>query len=296
MSEKAGRETVSDPIRVGLIGSGIQASRSPRMHMEEADALGMRLQYELLDLEQLGGPGALEALLDRLEDAGFAGVNITHPCKQSVLAHLDELSSEARLIGAVNTVVFTGGRRVGHNTDWIGFAESMRRGLPGAAVPAVTQLGAGGAGCAVAYALLTIGTGSLRIYDVSAARAQELCARLAGRFGAGRLTAIRDPGEGLERSDGLVNATPVGMRSYPGLPLPQSLLRPSLWVADIVYFPLETELLKAARRAGCRTLDGGTMAVLQAAAAFRLFTGAEPDAQRMLARFARTAPDPAPER
>ena len=296
MSDKSGRKAVSDPIRLGLIGSGIQASRSPAMHMDEAAALGMRLQYELFDLDQLGGADALEALLVRLEGEGFAGVNITHPCKQSVLAHLDELSLEARLIGAVNTVVFSVGKRVGHNTDWVGFSESVRRGLPGASLAQVTQLGAGGAGCATAYALLIGGAGTVLIHDLNAARAQELCARFAGHFGPGRVTATRHVAAALEHSDGLVNATPVGMRSYPGLPLPKSLLRPSLWVADIVYFPLETELLEAARGVGCRTLDGGMMAVLQAAAAFRWFTGAEPDVERMLERFAGFGPDPAPAR
>lgn len=291
MSETTGRTTAMGPIRVGLIGSGIQASRSPAMHMEEAAALGLRLQYELFDLDRLGGAEALEGLLGRLESEGYAGVNITHPCKQSVLAHLDELSSEARLIGAVNTVVFAAGRRVGHNTDWVGFAESLRRGLPGASLARVTQLGAGGAGCATIYALLRSGAGRVSVYDLDAARARELCARFAEHFGPGKVAATRHVETALEDSEGLVNATPVGMRSYPGLPLPRSLLRPSLWVADIVYFPLETELLESARRVGCRTLDGGMMAVLQAAAAFRLFTGAEPDIERMLARFPGSGPD-----
>lgn len=291
MSEYRGHEVATAPIRVGLIGSGIQASRSPAMHMDEATALGLRLQYELFDLDRLGGAEALESLLTHLEGEGFAGVNITHPCKQTVLAYLDELSSEARLIGAVNTVVFSTGKRIGHNTDWIGFAESVRRGLPGASLAQVTQLGAGGAGCATVYALLRSGAGRVHVHDLEAARAQELCARFAEHFGAARVTATRHVATALEQSEGLVNATPVGMRSYPGLPLPASLLRPSLWVADIVYFPLKTELLETARRAGCRTLDGGVMAVLQAAAAFRLFTGAEPDIERMLAHFPGSGPD-----
>ena len=292
MSEHRGRELAMDPIRVGLIGSGIQASRSPAMHMEEAAALGLRLQYELFDLDRLGGAEALESLLTDLEGQGFTGVNITHPCKQTVIAHLDELSSEAGLIGAVNTVVFSAGKRVGHNTDWVGFAESVRRGLPGASLAQVTQLGAGGAGCATVYALLSSGAGRVHVHDLEPARAQELCARFAEHFGAGRATATRHVATALEQSQGLVNATPVGMRSHPGLPLPKSLLRPSLWVADIVYFPLKTELLETAGRAGCRTLDGGMMAVLQAAAAFRLFTGAEPDIERMLVRFPGSGPDP----
>jgi quinate/shikimate dehydrogenase (NAD+) len=291
MALNNGHEAVRPPVKVGLIGAGIQASRSPSMHMEEARAHGMRLQYELFDLDQLGGAAALEKLLCQLQGDGFAGVNITHPCKQSVLAHLGELSPDARLIGAVNTVVFRDGQRVGHNTDWIGFAESVRRGLAQASLARVTQLGAGGAGCATAYALLKSGAGSVQVFDLNAARAQELCLRFAEHFGAERVTATRHLATVLERSDGLVNATPMGMRSYPGLPLPASLLRPSLWVADIVYFPLETQLLEAARRVGCRTLGGALMAVVQAAEAFRLFTGVEPDVERMLTRFYASGPD-----
>ena len=90
----------------------------------------------------------------------------------------------------------------------------------------------------------------------------------------------------LANADGLINTTPIGMAKYPGMPLSASLLRPDLWVAEIIYFPIETELLRAARALGCRTLDGGGMAVFQAAEAFRLFTGIQPDAQRMLQHFA----------
>jgi len=255
------------------------------MHMQEASALGIRLQYELFDLDRLGGAAALEELLCQLERDAFAGVNITHPCKQSVLAHLQELRPQARLIGAVNTVLFADGRRVGRNTDWIGFEQAVRRGLADASLKKVTQIGAGGAGCATVYALLTCGAGRVEVYDTDAARAADLASRFAQHFGPGRVAATDDLTEAVEHSDGVVNASPVGMRSYPGMPMTPSLLRPSLWVADIVYFPLETELLRTARSVGCRTLDGGMMAVLQAAAGFRFFTGIEPDVERMLARF-----------
>lgn len=285
MPEKNDCRPVTGPIKVGLIGAGIQASRSPAMHMQEASALGMQLQYELFDLDGLGGAAALEHLLYRLERDAFAGVNITHPCKQSVLAHLQELSPEARLIGAVNTVLFERGGRSGYNTDWIGFAESVRRGLAGASLGRVTQLGAGGAGCATVYALLQRGAGCVYIYDINPARAEDLATRFAAHCGPGRVVATRDLTDSLAHSEGVVNASPVGMHSYPGMPLSRSLLRQGLWVADVVYFPMKTELLNVAQGLGCRVLDGGMMAVLQAAAAFRLFTGVEPDVERMLARF-----------
>jgi shikimate dehydrogenase len=274
-------------VLAGLIGQGIGASRSPALHEREGAAQGLRLVYRLIDLDVLRlGPEALPELLTAAARLGFAGVNITFPCKQAVIAHLDELSPDAAALGAVNTVVLRDGRLVGHNTDCSGFAEGFRRGLPGAPRAQVVQLGAGGAGAAVAHALLAEGTEQLAIADTDRARAEALAADLNARFGAARAVAATDLAAAVASADGLVNCTPVGMTKLPGMPLPGALLHKRLWVADIVYFPLETELLRAARALGCRTLDGGGMAVFQAVGAFRLFTGREPDAARMLRHFA----------
>jgi shikimate dehydrogenase len=270
---------------VGLIGAGIQASRTPAMHEQEGAEQGLRYIYKLVDLQTLGlGAEALPDLLVAAERMGFAGLNVTHPCKQAVIPLLHELSEDARARGAVNTVVLRDGRRVGHNTDWWGFAESFRRGLPDARRGHVVQLGAGGAGSAVAHAALTLGVGRLTVVDTDRARAEQVAAGLRERFGAGR--AVAGDAAAVADADGLINTTPVGMAKYPGVPLPVELLRPGLWVAEIVYFPLETELLRHARALGCRTLDGGGMAVFQAVEAFRLFTGVTPDAERMLRHFA----------
>lgn len=273
-------------VLVGLIGAGIQASRTPAMHEREGAANGLRYVYRLIDLDLLGlGPDALPDLLTAAERMGFAGLNVTYPCKQAVLPLLDDLSDDARALGAVNTVVLKDGRRTGHNTDWWGFAESFRQELADVRRDRVLLCGAGGAGAAVAHALLTLGTGRLAILDVEAARAERLAAEVQARFGADRAVAVRDAEAGLWAADGLVNATPVGMAKMPGTPVPAALLRPDLWVAEIVYFPLETELLRAARAVGCRTMGGGGMAVYQAVAAWRLFTGREPDAARMRRHF-----------
>ncbi|HEX4259540.1 MAG TPA: shikimate dehydrogenase [Acetobacteraceae bacterium] len=272
---------------LGLIGAGIQGSRAPALHEHEAAAHGMRAIYRLIDLDSLGlDVRALPELLTAAQRLGFDGLNITHPCKQAVVSLLDDLSDDARAVGAVNTVVLKDGARIGHNTDVTGFAESFRRALPDVTRDRVVQLGAGGVGSSVAHAALALGTGTLTITDAEPARASHLAAALVARFGAGRAVAARCAGAALAYADGLINATPVGMAQHPGLPLPAALLRADLWVAEIVYFPLETELLRAARGRGCRTLDGGGMAVFQAAGAFRLFTGRAPDAERMLRHFA----------
>ena len=271
---------------LGLIGAGIQASRTPSMHEHEAAAQGLRCAYRLIDLEKLGvGADALTELIADAESRQFAGLNITHPCKQAVLPLLHDLSDDARAIGAVNTVVLDSGRRTGHNTDWWGFAESFRRGLPDAARGRVVQLGAGGGGAAVAHALLVLGVQRLDIFDIDCSRASTLARNLCARFGAGRAVPGVDLAASIARADGLVHATPTGMAAHPGLPLPAKLLRPDLWVAEIVYFPLETELLRVARSLGCRTMNGSAMAVFQAVEAFRLFTGIAPDAERMRRHF-----------
>jgi shikimate dehydrogenase len=274
-------------VLVGLIGAGIQASRAPAMHEREGVEQGIRHVYRLIDLDTLGlGQDALPELLTAAERIGFAGLNITHPCKQAILPLLTDLSEDARALGAVNTVLFHDGKRIGHNTDWWGFAESFRRGLPGARLDRVVLLGAGGAGAAVGYAALKSGAQRVSLFDLEAARANELAARLAARFGQGRAVAGADLVEAMDHADGLIHATPTGMAKYPGLPLPEQLLRPPHWVAEIVYVPLETQLLRVAKRIGCRTLDGGGMAVFQAVEAFRLFTGRGANAERMLRHFA----------
>lgn len=273
-------------ILAGLIGSGIQASLTPRMHEQEGARQGLRYVYRLIDLKQLGlDVAALPGLIAGAQRFGFDGLNITHPCKQAVMPLLDELSPEAAAIGAVNTVVLKDGRKTGHNTDWWGFAEGFRRGLPDADLRHVVQLGAGGAGAAVGYALLRMGAAQVSIFDVQPARAEELAQRLCAQFGDGRAVAVATPDIVLPLATGLVNTTPRGMADYPGLPIAEPLLRPALWVAEIIYFPIETELLRTARRIGCRTLDGGGMALFQAVGAFRLFTGIEPKADDMGADF-----------
>jgi shikimate dehydrogenase len=281
-------EIISKTVRVGLIGAGIQGSLSPAMHMREGAEQGFDYRYDLFDLEVLGGGvAALGKLLDDAESAGYVGLNITYPCKQAVIEFLSDLSSDARALGAVNTVVFRGGRRAGHNTDWSGFSESFRRGLPGAKHDTVLVLGAGGAGAAVAHAMARLGTRRLVIVDTVKARADALAAQIAVNFPGVSADAVDSlASDEVRRADGVVHATPTGMAKHPGLPLPEALMLPHLWVADIVYFPLETELVRTARRHGLRVLDGGGMAVFQAAAAFELFTRRRPDSGRMLHHFA----------
>ena len=283
--EVMGETPLPGAVLAGLIGHGIQASRTPRMHMEEGAAVGFPYDYRLIDLPLGMGEIALAQLLNNLEDAGYCGINVTVPYKREILTHLDALSDDARAVGAVNTVLFTKDGRIGHNTDYWGFAESLRRGLPDAARDHVLLLGAGGAGHAVAHALVDAGVGQLLVRDMNHALADELVDELNARVGPGRARTVTDIGEAAGAADGIVNATPVGMLKMPGMPIDGALIAPRQWVADIVYFPLETELLAHARVKGCAVLSGAGMALFQAVRAFELFTGVTPDADRMKAVF-----------
>ena len=272
----------------GLIGTGIGASLSPALHMAEAGHHGLEYEYRILDLDEVGlTVDELPTLFDDVRRRGYRGVNITHPCKQRVIPLLDGLSPEAERLGAVNTVLFQGDRAIGHNTDWSGFGRSLDTGLARARFDRVVQLGAGGAGAAVAYALLDRGARDLALVDADLDRAGALADSLRAHFPdrrphaapADRLAPL------LEPADGLVHATPMGMAAHPGVALPAGLLRADLWVAEVVYRPVETELVRAARAIGARTLTGAGMAVYQAADAFAIFTGITPDAVRMAANM-----------
>ncbi len=272
-------------IVIGLIGRGIQLSRSPVMHEREGARLGLRYIYALVDFDKLDLPdSALGDVVEGLERIGFAGFNVTHPFKQSIIPHLTGLADEASAIGAVNTVVLKNGARTGHNTDCWGFAESFRDTMAGCPMDNVVQLGAGGAGAAVSYALMELGVTELAIIDSDRERAEHLSARMAARFGR-RARASADVENSLARAAGIVNTTPVGMAKYPGMPFPAGLLSARHWVAEIIYFPQETELLRRARTLGCRTLAGTGMAVYQAVRAFELFTGIAPDRAAMVGHF-----------
>ncbi|HEX2567483.1 MAG TPA: shikimate dehydrogenase [Burkholderiales bacterium] len=271
---------------LGLIGAGIQRSMAPILHEEEARQHGLRVHYQLIDLDAAGlGVEALPELVRAARAMGFAGLNITYPCKQAVIPLLDGLSDEARSIGAVNTVVREDQRFIGHNTDGSGWSWGLKRALPGADLSFVVLLGAGGAGSACADAVLRLGAKKLSVFDQDAARAAALARRLNDAFGAARAEAGSDLPAAMKQATGFINATPMGMERSPGMPLGEDLLRPGLWVSDAVYVPLDTALLQAARRRGCATVDGGHMNVGQAVRAFKLFTGEEADAERMELHF-----------
>jgi shikimate dehydrogenase len=274
-------------VLVGLIGANIQNSLSPALHEDAFAAAGIAGHYHLMDLDLLPGQ-RLEDLLAGIRRTGFAGVNVTFPCKEAAVALVDELSAEARQIGAINTItVGPDGRTTGHNTDRSGFRRSFEESLGRAAVDGKTALlvGAGGAGRAVAFALLDLGVDCLLVHDQDRARAESLAASLAASCGPRRARAVDDARAALAQAAGLVNATPVGMLGCPGNPVPADAVEARDWVKDVIYTPLETELVEIARARGAQAVGGAGMCVHQAAEAFRLFTGITPDLARMRRAF-----------
>ena len=278
------------PYLVGLVGTGVGPSLTPALHMAEGRAQGLDYLYRTIDLNEVGiAPERIGEVLEWARALGYSALNVTHPCKRLVMAHLDDIDDVAAELGAVNTVIFDGPRTIGYNTDTTGFALGFREGLPGAATDNVVLLGAGGAGAAVGDALLRLGADHLTVVDVDVERATTLARELSGRRPEARVAASSPDKLPvlLPASDGVVHCTPTGMAAHPGLPFDAELLHPGLWVADIVYRPLDTELLSAALQAGCRVCDGGHMAVHQATEAFELITGITPDAERMSRHFRR---------
>lgn len=281
---RASQRTITH--RLGLIGAHLEPSFSPALLEREAAELGLNCTYERIDIEELGiVPERVGELVRASNALGFCGVNVTHPCQQLVVAHVDGLSDDAAAIGAVDAVVFAEGQAVGHNTGCAGFRESFAAGLPDVAIDRVVLLGAGSTGGAVGHAALSLGTERLWVIDARRERAERLAHVLSRRHGRGQAVAADRLADQLTRADGLIHATPTGMHRRPGTPFPPGLLDERLWVADVVYWPLETELLRHARARGCRTLDGGGMAVNQAAVSFARFVRAEPDRERMARHF-----------
>lgn len=274
-------------ILVGLLGEGITESLTPPMHRREAERLGLNYEYRVIDIAETGESLTdLPQIMRRIRSEGYDAINVTHPFKQRIIEHIDALSPSAERLAAVNLVVF-GDDAVGHNTDWSGFRTAVTEGIGDLEGCSIVQVGAGGAGAATAYALLTLGVAHLCVVDQEQDRARALVERTNGIFPHSHIetASMGQLSDVLRAADGVVHATPTGMELSPGLPFEPSWLEPSAWIAEVVYLPLETELLRVARRDGRQVLDGGMMAIGQAADSLRIITGLEPNRDRMRQHF-----------
>ncbi len=274
---------------LGLIGRNIQGSLSPALFADAFAAAGIDGFYHLMDADRLPGR-RLPQLLDAIKAAGFAGANVTYPFKQDIIPLLDAVDAEASQVGAINTVAIAeDGSTTGYNFDRRGWRNSFAETLGPASAQrkTVVLIGAGGAGRAVAFALMDLGVAAVVIHDLDAARAKALQADVSRHYGVARCRVASNLEREIAVADGIVNATQTGMTGFPGNPVPVSAIKVTHWAADVIYTPVETEFLKAATAKGARTLNGGGMCVHQAVEVFRLFTGMEADVARMHRAFAR---------
>lgn len=265
---------------LGVLGDPIGHTSSPAMHNAAIAAMGLDYAYVAFHVR----PDALGSAIEGMRALQIAGLNVTVPHKQGVMAHLDEVSDEAVAIGAVNTVVNRQGRLVGYNTDAFGILESLKRDGGLEKLPAqVALLGAGGAARAILYALLEREeVEQILLLNRTRSKAESLAGDLDRN---GRVCVGEMDSSAVAEVDLLINSTSVGM--YPheeGSPLADpSVLHANMLVADIVYKPLKTRLMKQAEAAGARAINGLGMLAWQGARSFELWTGSAPPVDVMMA-------------
>jgi shikimate dehydrogenase len=255
----------------GIFGHPVKHTFSPGMHNSAFKKLDMDACYVPFAVP----PENLEDAVRAVVPLGLRGVNITVPHKERVLAFLDELSEEARLIGAVNTIEVRAGRLIGHNTDGRGFLRSIRE--HGGMDPKGKNflfIGSGGAARAVGFSLALAGAAAIVFRDIDARKASLLANDIREKTGVSAVTISRDalPRHAAD-ADCLINASPLGLKGTDPLPIPAELIERKHLVCDLVYNPPETALLKMAKKRGAKRLSGLGMLLYQGVIAFEIWTG-----------------------
>ncbi len=256
--------------RAAVLGYPIHHSLSPKLHGYWLSKNSIKGSYEAIETK----PENLINILTKLADEKYSGVNLTVPLKEQIIPHLDEISNSAKMIGAVNLVLFKQGKLIGENSDAYGFMQNLRVGA-GELLPYLNHaviLGAGGAARAVIAGLLEAGIKKITLTNRTQSRAKEL----AKMHESIHVVDWNQRNEVLTDATLLVNTTSLGMKNQPSLEVSLTHLPSSALVTDIVYNPLETDLLKQARIRGNKTVDGLGMLIHQAVPAFDAFFGVEP--------------------
>ena len=256
-------------LRLGLIGAGIGQSRMPRLQRHLGWLCGIDVAYELIDVKGCTAPDFDEAVQFAI-DAGFAGVNVTHPFKQCAWERFAQPSSAGP--GAFNTLTFGPDGVLGFNTDCSGFISAFRRRLGTAAPGSVLLLGAGGVGCAAAFALSRLGAREILIYDACLQQAQQLAVALAPQVTC-IVSSLAEMYARAPGVDGLANCTPVGMHAHAGTPLPNEFIGTQRWAFDAVYTPAQTQFLRRCQDVGVTSIAGYDLWIHQGLDAFEIFTG-----------------------
>ncbi len=271
--DSATTESQQSPVRLGLIGRGIDKSLAPAFHTIAGQMLGLDVTYELLPRDAAFST-ELDGLLEELGGAGYRGVNITVPFKASAWQAASDASDEVVSTGVANTLLLgPAGPTNAFNTDFSGFKWAYRRLFANAPPGTVALLGAGGVGTATAAALVDLGATAIRIYDIVADRSHALADMLRRRNAAVRVDVAVSAEEAVDGVDGVVNGTPVGMYFQPGTPVDLAAIRDQQWLFDAIYSPIETELMARAADAKLMRISGFDLFLGQGIDAFEIFTG-----------------------
>ncbi|MFA4888254.1 MAG: shikimate dehydrogenase [Candidatus Omnitrophota bacterium] len=274
MSPRPARDGgISPPVKkiFGLIGYPVKHSLSPLMHNAAFKELGIPAEYKLFEI----APQELESFFKNLTRKNIFGLNVTVPYKERVLPFLDEISSDARSIGAVNTVINDANRLSGFNTDGVGFLRHLSEDLHfSIAGRKIALIGAGGAAKAAAVYLSKNKPERISIYDLDKVKSSVLISQLKKNFpGVEFFLAERTADLRIDSCDLLINATPIGMKEADPEIIDANLLRKGLLVYDLIYNPAQTKILRRAKEIGASTANGLGMLLYQGAASFEIWTG-----------------------
>lgn len=262
---------------VAILGHPISHSKSPQMHQAAFEALKLDFVYLPFDVQ----PRKLRSAVNALKTLGFSGFNVTVPFKERIVPLLDLLSPEARMIGAVNTVLIKDNKLSGFNTDGKGFIRSVQKAWKiRLAGKKVVIIGAGGSSKALAVSLCMEKAGSIGILNRTISKGRKLSDHLARLFKQPEVFSLplqgNDTRDALAQTDLLINTTSLGLNPKDPSPLPSEYIRPGMKVYDLIYNPSETRFLKEAKKMGCQVLNGSSMLLYQGALAFEIWTGKTP--------------------
>ena len=266
-------------VRLGLVGENTAASQAPRLHLLAGALYGLDIRYDLLVPSEIGLE--FDALVDRCADGTYRGINVTHPYKERAAARVDIGSPLVRAMGSVNLVRFDPGRQRGFNTDHSGFLSAWRAKFGTDSPGVVCQVGAGGAGKAIGFALAELRAEAIRLVDVDRGRARALTESLRAAYPALDAAECASVEQAAAGARGIVNCSPVGMVGYRGTPVPQRFMRGASWAFDAVYTPLDTQFLTDASAAGLETLSGFELFFHQGADGLEIFLGSPVDRIRL---------------
>ena len=274
---------------IGIFGWPVEHTLSPAIHNVAFEIMGLNYVYVPFPVNPL----FLYNAVFGAKALGLAGLNITIPHKQAIIEHLDEITKLSREVGAVNTVEFRDDKIIGHNTDGIGFLQSLE--MDGGIEPKdknVLLIGAGGAARAVAFTCAENHANSIAIMNRNQQNAESLKTNIHQFYPKIEVTTwkLNDPkiDHLMGDFDIVINSTSLGMKSYDPIPLHPEWLNSKMIVMDLIYCPLETEFLKSAKKVGCRTVNGIGMLLYQGVAAFEIWTGVKPDIEVMKSALEKT--------